>query len=468
MSDQNWERMVIGTVLADQTQIAHANSLIPADFTSPGHKILWEVITNLYKKSSLSFNGVLETLRTLNALNGFEGGEDYLYTLMASSDSIAMKEAVEIIKEASVKRVLIDIGAGLAVAAKTPESSDKIIDDFQKQLLRAGRSTKKVIKPISEIVPVFKDRVTKIRTGEAVPAWIPNIAPLVEKIPFAEPSDFILVAGGPGDGKSTLLRHFAKGECQKGKKVLSFNMENDQVEYVRFTVAEMTGINSLRLRDTKKLQDFEVEKVMKAADEVAGWSWKIVSGHFSVTDIMRIAYKEYLENGIDIICVDYLQLIANSPDMSETENVMYSSRMLRGLGMELGVPIIVAAQFNREAGKNQDAKPNLQNILYAGERDATIVIGLWKVSLPEDFKGVFRENFDDEGMLLDKDNLNAVLIRPIVLKNRNGPVGVCGDLKWDKSTNRYYSLGRNWQQKIRERKTKQGDSVGIFADGEIQ
>lgn len=229
------------------------------------------------------------------------------------------------------------------------------------------------------------------------------------------PQDLILIGARPSVGKTAIAMDIAKHIAAKNKRVLFVTLEMSiEALCVRY-IAGYTEINSQKIR-TGKLNDKEWDKISKAVWGMNDITLFIDDVSRTVTDIKISAKEIKAHGGLDLIVIDYMQLLQPEGRYDTREQEVASiSRSLKALARELDIPIIVLAQLNREA---EGRKPALGFLRESGaqEQDADIIIFLWEPP---------KEQLDDNWARI-KEKINEKgnrLLEIIVAKHRNGPTG---------------------------------------------
>jgi len=447
-----WELAAIGTALTDPDRMEDAEDLLPQDFTR-SNRLIWAEISALHRRGSLDFRGVVESLRTKGLLDdcGTDitdiSGTEYLEYCKTYA-GIQMAEYARNVVDGSIKRQLKETASLIALDANTEAEADTILDNAEKRIMSLRRTRKLEGIPISEIIDTFLPRMESMRLGELEPTIEPKLQAIQDIIGYYEQSDYIIVAGRPGEGKSSYLRFEAQRLAEQGKNVLIFNLENDELEYARYSVALRTGIDSNKLKIPRLLSRAELARVRTAAEELRALPIEVVTlGSPSVSEVARIARSKSRSFKQDIVMLDYIQLINNGLN-NRVYDVTLSSQTMRALAMknQLYVPVMVAAQLSRaieNRGPNSD--PQLSDLRESGslEQDATVVMfvrPVWTSAPPRQEVVAFPENVDERGLL--RPVHRAVPARFFILKNRNGPTGVSPKVKWAKHTGNFQTLVR--------------------------
>ncbi len=292
------------------------------------------------------------------------------------------------------------------------------------------RRTKHDVLPIRTVLSNFYDRVADLaqRPGDfhGVPTGFTDLDKLLNGL---QPSDLLIVAGRPGQGKTGFLLTIAKNAGLTYKKrvaIFSLEMSNEQV--VQRLIAQETGISSQSL-STGKLADNEWN-LFNHAIEVFGSTSIFLDDTPALTPLqLRTKCRRlHLEFGLDLIIIDYLQLMGgDTRNDNRVQEVSHISRSLKVLARELNVPVLTAAQLSRAVEQRTDKRPILSDLRESGslEQDADIVMFIYR---PDEYE-------KDS----DKQNITKIM----VAKHRNGPVGEI-DLVFRGELTRFENAATKW------------------------
>src|SRR5688500_13115414 len=224
-----------------------------------------------------------------------------------------------------------------------------------------------------------------------------------------QPSDLLIIAGRPGQGKTGFLLSVAKNAALTHKKhvaIFSLEMSNEQV--VQRLIAQETGIDSQRLR-TGKLADNEWPLFTHSIEVFSDTHLYHDDTHAITLLQLRTKYRRlHMELGIDLVIVDYLKMMGgNTRNDNRVQGVTNISRKLKILARELNVPDLAAEQLSRAVEQRSDKRPVLSDLRESGslEQDADIVMFIYR---PDQY---------------EKDTVKQNVAEIIVSKHRNGPVG---------------------------------------------
>jgi len=424
----NWEKCLIGTILADPASIQEVPDLTPQDFESQQHQTLWKHIIQLSARDGLSPRGLVESLRTSGELEDIgdaeHRGEDYIKELIYFADLTALSEFAFRVRDASVKRRLIKLCAYTATEAKNGTPSDEILEEHIRNILKLRTATTRSIKPIGAVLPEFNDKFERLKNNKIFPYWRPNITAVREIIRYMEDVDFMLIVGKPGSGKSSLLRYEGLKTALQGIPVLTLTFENSAEEYLSWALAFLANVDRCHIVDPTLLMNREAERLEEAKQEIATIPWYIEEmGLCNFANLARVVRTFALQNSIKLIQVDGMYLLTGNNE-SKYELITENTQGLRSLAQELHVPIQATTQFSR--GVHLRKEPTMSDLLYAGENAARQILAIVQEPMDPSEAILFPENIDENGKLMTS-SYRAVVIQVNVLKNTGGRTGKSGD-----------------------------------------
>ncbi len=454
----NWERALIGTILAEPDNMVEAENVLPSDFTG-SHAYIWAEMLALHTRGSLGPRALIESLRTSKLLDqiAFDDlefrGERYIAAL-ASYRGEELPEYVTQVIGAATKRELMTITALIRSEAQDEHMhADEVLERAEQRIMTLRRAG--TVNGISgaALVGALSERIQQLQNGGFQPAWISKVNRIAEKIGFLEKEDYIIWAARPGEGKSSVLRtelFFGATGVREGDEgyyiteakepSLLINMENSTIEIARNGVAMISGVSKENLK-TGVLTDREREAVHNAMGLIAESPLHVVSlGSPDGKQVKAVCRKYIHEFGVSQVYVDYVQLMRNGLD-KRNDDVSISSAALRSVALEYGVPVHAAAQMSRNIeGRGDSAEPQLSDLRDSGslEQDATTVVFIqrvWRSPTAADL-GRFIENHVPGGGIAE----NAVPVKFKIAKNRNGRIGETDPTLFIKDTNRFRSV----------------------------
>ena len=408
------EEAVIGAILINPDAYYDvAEFLNGADFYIHRHRWIWETFTRLHEqRTPIDFLTVSEELDQLSQLAEI-GGPAYLTTLINNVPTSLHAEAYgRLVEQTATRRRMIEAANKIAkIAYQEDITVDTALDQAENAVFGVSEHRLSTdLQPIQKVLSDYFDQVSDMADrGEdvlGVPSGFTHIDRLLGGL---QPSDLLIIAGRPGQGKTSFMLSLAKNAARTSKKhiaIFSMEMSNEQV--VQRLISQETGIDSQRLR-LGKLTEHEWELFTEAVDSFSRTRIFLDdTPAISPTQMRAKCRRLHLEHRLDLVIVDYLQLMRgdqyNDNRVQEVSNI---SRNLKVLARELNVPVLAAAQLSRAVEQRADKKPILSDLRESGslEQDADIVMF------------IYREDKDNP----DSPMKNVTEI--IISKHRNGPTG---------------------------------------------
>lgn len=442
----NWERALIGTVLANPDRFVEAEGVLPSEFTGH-HQLIWAHIIALAGRGMLGPRAVVEALRTDRVLDqiGFADstlrGEQYVLSLTRLRGE-EVPEYVQQVQSAATKRELMNVAALIrSEAADERMPADETLANAEERLTHLRRAGTTQGHSIFELMGTLSERLAQMQNGDFQPAWVPEIPDLRAALGFAEAEDYMLIAARPGNGKSSVLRYeLGMAAYQHRQPTLLINMENAEIEITRSVLAMVSGISKARLK-SGPLTDDDRQVIHDTIQGSASVPFHIKTlGAPSGQQLKNICRKYINEYGVGLIGVDYVQLMRNGIT-DRVMDVSISSACLRSIALDMRVPVVAAAQMSRAIENRADGEPQLSDLRESGslEQDATVVIFstmLWGPNPTADKLRLFPENRLPDNEVIE----NAVPMEFKIAKNRNGRIGKTKPVLFLKNTNQFRPL----------------------------
>jgi replicative DNA helicase len=408
------EEAVVGAVFINpEVYYDVAQFLSADDFYIHRHRWIWEAFNSLHEQrvpvDLLTVANELERRGQLSEV----GGPAYLTTLVNQVPSSLNAESYgRIVEGYSVRRKMITAANQIASIAYNEKTSvDDVMDEAEKAVFNVSeRRLKHDLQPIKSVLSEYYDRIDDLAKRPDEIVGVPTgFIDLDKMLTGLQPSDLLIIAGRPGQGKTGFLLSIAKNAGLTHKKhvaIFSLEMANEQV--VQRLIAQETGIDSQRLR-TGKLQENEWP-LFTHAIEVFGDTHIFLDDTPAITPLqLRTKCRRlHMEHRLDLVIVDYLQLMGGDTRTdNRVQEVSHISRSLKVLARELNVPVLAAAQLSRAVEQRSDKKPVLSDLRESGslEQDADIVMFIYR---PDQY---------------EKDTVKQNVAEIIIAKHRNGPVG---------------------------------------------
>ncbi|NOY99896.1 MAG: replicative DNA helicase [Chloroflexi bacterium] len=408
------EEAVVGAVLINPEVYYDVAQFLQADdFYIHRLRWIWEAFTRLHEqRTPFDLLTVSEELDRREQLAEI-GGPAYLTALVNQVPTSLHAEAYGRVVEAhSLRRKMLNAANKVATLAYDEETGiESVMDEAEKAIFNVSeRRLRHDIEPIRQVMSTVYDQVDELsRRDEDIFGVPTGFIDLDRLLSGLQPSDLLIIAGRPGQGKSGFLLSAARNAAITHKKhvaVFSLEMSNEQV--AQRLISQETGIDSQRLR-TGKLNEDEWP-LFTHAIEVFSDTHIFLDDTPAITplQIRTKCRRLHMEYGIDLVIVDYLQLMGgDTRNENRVQEVSYISRSLKVLARELNVPVLAAAQLSRAVEQRSDKRPVLSDLRESGslEQDADIVMFIYR---PDQY---------------EKDTTRQNVAEIIVSKHRNGPVG---------------------------------------------
>ncbi len=410
-SNREAEEALIGAVLINPEVFLDVSQFLAAeDFFIVRNQWIWEAFQHLSEtRQPIDMVTITETLSNRGQLDEI-GGQAYLMSLINQAPNAFHAESYgRIIEQNAIRRRMLEAANEVArLAYHQDQAIDTVVDEAEKAIFNVSeRRIKRDVVPIREVVRDYYDRIDELakRADDiyGVPTGLIDIDSLLGGL---QKSDFLIVAGRPGMGKTGFLLGTMRNAALVHKKhVAMFSMEMSNEQLLQRMIAMDTRIDTRRLR-TGKLNDNEWDIFFQALESYDN-AMVFLDDTPAITPLsLRTKCRRlHLEFGLDLIIVDYLQLMSgDSRTDNRVQEVSNISRNLKVLARELNVPVLAAAQLSRAVEHRPDKRPQLSDLRESGslEQDADIVMFIDRDPLSE----------------IEEDRNKAKLI---VAKHRNGP-----------------------------------------------
>ena len=423
---QEAERSILGAVMLDHEALLDVSEKVkPADFYEPGHKEIFEAVMELMRKNSpVDVLTVSEELARRNSLE-MVGGRGYVAAL--SSDVPTTSNAGEyakIVAEKAEMRRLIQTADELVEKgyADTMEA-DRLLDFAEQRIfdISKGRQGKNVV-PLKDILLETMDQINERSKMEGSMTGVPSgFIDLDRMTAGFQKSDMIILAARPSMGKTAFALCLARNAAIKNHKVLIFSLEMSNTQLAQRLISMEVGVDSQKLR-TGNLDQRDWEKI-SATLNMLGQADICIDDTpgLSLMEIKNKCRRRQMENGLDMVIIDYLQLMDfQGRAESRQQEISGLSRGLKQLARELECPVIVLSQLSRASESRNDHRPILSDLRESGaiEQDADVVLFLYR----------------DE--VYNPDTETPGECEVLVSKQRNGPTGKV-ELLWQSMYTRF-------------------------------
>ena len=416
------EQSVVGAMLMDKDAIMTAAEIVSReDFYQTAYGILFEAMVELFNEGKpVDLITLQERLKEKDVppeITSLEFARDLLTAVPTSAN---VKYYAEIVMEKSMLRKLIKLNEEIEnMCYLGRDSLEAVLETTEKRVfeLVQKRNTRDYV-PIKQVVLNALDKIEKSSKTKGTVTGIPTgFIDLDYKTSGLQPSDLILVAARPSMGKTAFVLNIAQHVAFRSNKtvaIFSLEMSKEQLVNRLFSLESQVDAQLLR---TGNLKDSDWEKLIEGAG-VIGKSKMIIDDTpgISISELRSKCRKFKLEQGLDLIIIDYLQLMTGRVGgraESRQQEISDISRSLKGLARELNVPVIALSQLSRAVEQRPDHRPMMSDLRESGaiEQDADVVMF------------IYRDDYYNK----DTDMKNIAEI--IIAKQRNGPIGTV-NLAW--------------------------------------
>ena len=424
------EQSVIGSMIIDKSAIAKSlEKLNDEDFYRDGHKVIFKAIREMFSQDmAVDLVTLLEYLKSTDNLDK-AGGVTYISEISSSVITTANLEAyIKIVEDKSLLRKLIKSSTAIIEESYNKQDKvDDVLDLAQKKIFDlAEKQGSNDYEPLStvlergfiEIERLFNNKgsITGVGSG---------IRDLDAKTSGFQKGDMVLIAARPSMGKTTFSLNIAENAAlREGKSVVIFSLEMPKEQLAYKLLCSEANVDMLKLR-TGNLDDDDWERIARATGPLSKAKIYIDdTAGLSVMEMRSKCRKIKMEHGIDMILIDYLQLMSGSAGSeSRQQEVSEISRSITSLAKEMECPIIALSQLSRAPEQRADHRPMLSDLRESGsiEQDADVVMFLYR-----------DEYYNKE---TEEKNIGEC----IIAKQRNGPVGTV-KMAWIGSQSKFANL----------------------------
>lgn len=423
------EQSLLGSLLIDRDAVIKVASYVRAsDFYQTTNGTIYQAILDLYnRREPTDFVTLTDELTRRERLD-LVGGISYLSSLITSVPTAVHVEYYgRIVERTATLRRLIDAGSEIvAIGYQDGVEAEDALDNAERALFAVSETRRTGdFHSIAEVLDRFFDQIDYMQQhrGEVV-GVATGFADLDQLTGGLQRSDLIIVAARPSMGKTAFALGVAYGAAlQHGKTVGIFSMEMSAEQLVQRLLATETGVDSHRLR-LGQINDNEWDRISRAFGRLSEANIFIDdSAAAGIMDIRSKARRLQAEHGVDLIIVDYLQLMSGRRSENRVQEISEISRGLKGLARELNIPVVALSQLSRAVETRSDHRPMLSDLRESGsiEQDADIVMFIYR-----------EEKYDETS---DKKGIAEIMVS----KHRNGPVGSI-NLRFFEQTARFADL----------------------------
>lgn len=444
------EQALLGVLMDDATAFERLPDGLRAEhFSEPYHQRVFAAAAGLIQGGRLANPSLIADLLKADPAYEDFGGLQHLMLLMDKAPpSAAAKDFARSIMDLALRRDLIRIGGEIAAAAPDPDSPATDHLTKAEALLFDLAETGSKERPVATFAEALDEAVDQARAAFARDGKLTGVTTglidLDQKLGGLHPSDLLILAGRPSMGKTALALNIAINAAKAGASVFFPSLEMSKGQLGLRALADFADVSGDRLRKGMVTRE-ELFRVEDARDHFRSLPIHIDdTGGIQIAKLCARARRQHRKTGLDLIVVDYLQLVTTDSGKggNRVQEVSQITGALKALAKELNVPVLALSQLSRQVESREDKRPMLSDLRESGsiEQDADVVMFVYR----EEYYIGRAEPAEDSSKHLDwQDQMNKVAGKAevIVGKQRHGPIGTV-HLAFDSDLTRFGNLAR--------------------------
>jgi len=367
------EQVVLGCAIVEAEEVMPllTERLSPQHFYFRPHRLIYHALMELYEQGRpidlITLGDRLEEKSQLADV----GGRGYLSELVSTvTTTTSVEYYADIVVKKALLRDLAQVGQEIAeLGYREDQELDKLLDLAEEKVFKVSRqSLKESYHPIGEVLHEHLDALERLQDSKrgAVTGLSTGFKELDKRTAGFHPADLVVIAGRPSMGKTSFALSIARNVALKeGRSVGIFSLEMTKEQVIERLLCSEAQINLLRLRSGYLGSDSEAwRRIMQAAAELQKASILIDdTPAISVMELKAKARRMKAEHGLDLLIVDYLQLVEGGARVEVREQeISYIARSLKGLARELQIPVVACSQLSRAVERRDSKKPRLSDL----------------------------------------------------------------------------------------------------------
>ncbi len=436
------EQALLGAILANNQAIEKVEDFLEeSDFSDNINSLIYSTIKKIIQKGQLADINTVKLYLENNDEFKKSGGLEYLLKVSDNSISIInSKQYGEIIHDLSIRRKLITLGTDLvnnSFLTNEGQNSSHIIENIEENLFNLSNDgdIQRGPKSFEDILSDAIDHAEKAyKKSDEVVGIKSGLSDFDKKIGGLHKSDLIIIAGRPSMGKTAFATNIAYNISKEKKanqddtikNVLFFSLEMSSDQLATRIMSEISKISSESIR-TGNLSKNDFNKIIAASDNLKKLSLYIDdSPALTISSIRTRARRLKRKTGLDLIVIDYLQLISSESRNLNDNRVKEISDITRGLkaiAKDLNIPVVALSQLSRKVEDREDKRPQLADLRESGsiEQDADLVVFLYR----EEYylaRTEPQEGTEKHAAWTNKMDEVHNVAEVIIAKHRHGPI----------------------------------------------
>ncbi|MBM3142117.1 MAG: replicative DNA helicase [Chloroflexi bacterium] len=426
--DVEAEKAVLGSLLIDSEGIFKvATFLRPEDFFTPENQWVYDACFSLYQRNEgINQITVAHELAQKGRLEE-AGGAAYLSHLVSMvPTSLHVEHFAKIVSSSAVMRRLISAGSQItALGYEADTEVDATLSRAEDVLFKVRqRQSRQDFVPIRQVLSQYFEEAGPAQpSGEEIPHVLTYFTALDNFLGGLQRSDLIVLAARPSAGKTSLALNIARNTAVNQKACVAlFSLEMSRQAVVQRLLANEANVDSRSVRSgSYKEKEKEERRIMEASGILSEALVYIDdSPQLRVVEMRSKARRLYFERNVDLIVVDYLQLIqGESRSDSRVQEVSEITRSLKALAREINAPVLAISQLSRAVEFRSSHRPQLSDLRESGsiEQDADVVIFIYRDEL------YISEDEWKKAHDIETEPYPRGIADIIIAKHRNGPIG---------------------------------------------
>jgi len=434
------EQNVLGSLLLEKDSIIKiADVLNPDDFYEPKHSLVYEAVLELFqKRTAIDVVTVANNLKDKKQIDQI-GGNLYLAELVDSVVTTAhIIEYAIIIKQKSTLRKLIKAGNEIiALGHQEDADTEEILESAEKSLFNVSQTfLRDRFVHVKEILTQTFEKISDLHDPEGAKKYLgisSGFTGLDRILSGFQNSDLVIIAARPSMGKTAFALNAAQNAAKAGKTIGLMSLEMSKEQLVERMFCNLLQVDSWKMK-TGQLTEDDFGRIGEVMDELNNYKLFIddsLTG--SIPELRAKTRRLQMEHGLDMLIIDYLQLMSSATSSyggNRVQEISEISRALKALARELHIPIIALSQLSRAVENRPSKIPQLSDLRESGaiEQDADVVLMM------------YREDYYEEDT--DRKGITDLFIR----KHRNGSTGRV-ELMFKKEQMRFYDIDTQHEER---------------------
>lgn len=447
------EQALLGILMYDAAAFERLPDGLTAEhFAEPYHQRIYAVVADLIQGGQVAEPSLVADSLQADPEFALSGLEHLVELMDKAPPSVTIKDFARSVMDLALRRELIRIGGEIVANAPDPAAPAAEHLSAAEALLFDLAETGSKERPVSTFGDALDKAVEQARAAFARDGRLTGVTTglidLDQKLGGLHPSDLLILAGRPSMGKTALALNIAINAAKAGARVFFPSLEMSAEQLGLRALADFANVSGDRLRKGMVTRQ-ELHTVEDARDHFRSLPISIDdTGGIHIAKLCARARRQHRKSGLDLIVVDYLQLITTDAGKggNRVQEVSQITGALKALAKELNVPVLALSQLSRQVESRDDKRPMLSDLRESGsiEQDADVVMFVYREeyylgrSEPAEGSAKHPEWQDAMSKVLGKAEV-------IVGKQRHGPIGTV-NLAFDSDLTRFGNLAKPLEQ----------------------